>query len=381
MRTNAERLHCLLLVTQNVWTVRLFELQAVLDLYLCAMRRLEDEEQRPLRSWSAPKPAFKAPQECREGKCGHYPPLRLEGFEKPKDDVAVGEYQQAYHEEEGQSPAEGKNDDRHERAEGDKHHVSNVDEDGEIDTADSRVHPSECIITRRDVEEHLSRRGAHADHYEHPLKYAASDLRALRRNSFGEVVVDYTQRELDDFYTDSDYSSVLGDGQSDNEPLELCSNASTSDIHASSHEGSSNSSPPSSSTFSRAPAQPIQVLDPAHRSGILNLALAVLRQAKQVKNVSLTRSLHHILDRKPLPLESVRFLSIGPVWPPSETQWCLHGVKLPALEKLRICGYFIESGTAKQISGLDADRSWPRLKNVEWDFGPFAAETGYAEER
>lgn len=65
----------------RAWALRLWELQAALDLYLMDMRRREDEGAYDVEDWTSPKPetsgASALQVECETGLCGHYPILEL----------------------------------------------------------------------------------------------------------------------------------------------------------------------------------------------------------------------------------------------------------------------------------------------------------------
>lgn len=59
----------------------MLEIQAALDLYLIAMRQIEDKDSDFEASWRSKPPSTKqeVPKSCRDGTCGHYPPLELAG--------------------------------------------------------------------------------------------------------------------------------------------------------------------------------------------------------------------------------------------------------------------------------------------------------------
>lgn len=64
-----------IMYAQDEWLVRSFEVQAILDLYLGEMRRVEDEKGYPVRHWDARPyiPPPKIEKKCEAGICKHYP--------------------------------------------------------------------------------------------------------------------------------------------------------------------------------------------------------------------------------------------------------------------------------------------------------------------
>lgn len=68
-------------------------------------------------------------------------------------------------------------------------------------------------------------------------------------------------------------------------------------------------------------------------------------------------------------LRTLRFLSLGPLSPLTDTSHCLSNAMLPALEQLRICGGVIGVPAARKMAGQDKDKLLPRLKKIVWDFG------------
>lgn len=124
------------LLAKEEWAIRIYLLQACLDLFLMEMRRIEE-----LKSYSiaTPRPSL-APHICRLGRCGHYPRLALIAWHR------------------------GANDERF------------VGEDV-------------FILRRSMLWKHLTRRGGVLDQFDHPLLFARTGLKAARISSYGRSLV------------------------------------------------------------------------------------------------------------------------------------------------------------------------------------------------
>lgn len=341
--------------SQNEWTIRLFELQAVFDLYLCAMRRVDDESKRPVRRWASKEQPCKDPERCRTGECGHYPTLQLRGFDQLSSTTSTQKEEAL-------------------KASGEDGQLSDTKLNVQPETRDSaggdggakataagkgneHDHPV-CIVTREQVLNHISRRGASTDFFEHPLVYARSNMHILGIKD-RKVIVDYEHEQTEDLYS---FDSEGGGSESDAD-----SSMDEESESSSSHFGSSISWPSSSSSSPQGKVQ--GVMDHARHRGIISLARSVLRRTYRLQNLSLSGSIHSLLSSSRIfVLHSIRSLSVGPFCPPSSAEYCVAWVKLPSLEKLRICGSTIAERTAADVAG-EGEESWKKLREAEWDFG------------
>lgn len=302
----------------------MFELQGVLDLYLAAMRRIEDEEGRSVASWRAKKshPTPRDSSECRNGQCGHYPTLVLEGFE------------------------------------GSKKASSKKAPTSESSTKTEQSKQKSVVITRDQVRHHLQRRGALTDSFEHPLLFARSGVRALSTDYGGTVEINHDEaRPSDDFYGTSD---------SEDEYHSYGEYYRHNDDNFSSSSASSSPSSRSSTSISTADDSN-DSFDLSQRGGIVALCRSVLHRLPTLENLSLTGFLHLSFGRSPPAFDKLLCLSLGP---PTCLPACirsLDSLRLPAVKKLRLCADYLGSDVAKRISGLTA--GWESLRETRWDYG------------
>lgn len=295
----------------------------MLDLYLGAMRRA-NESKSSLRSDRYKRNARKDAVKCHWGKCGHYPRLVLEGFEH---------FQHEYYSNEGRVKLHGGP-------------FKKPKEQSKKKGADE----NRFTVTRDQVLAHLARPGSTTDHFDHPLLYARSDLRMLDFSIWnGEIIIDYKHENQFTYYDDFDaFLESLAAGRA---------------------------VPENSSAAKGSSRRTVKPLDPAHRPGLIGIARAVLDLTTEVKNLSLTSYFNECIERspngqaQPALLDSMLYLSIGPLSPTSDVMHCLASFKLPNLEKLRFCGDTPGRPTARQMAGMDEDVVWPSLRTIQWEFG------------
>lgn len=213
-------------------------------------------------------------------------------------------------------------------------------------------HRADCVITREQVNEHLMRHGAYTDQFEHPLVYARSKLRMLAFNDDYKLIIDPYEEHTNDFYMPE--SSEMG---------------SVSEGHHSCCGSYGSMSEESESGGRHSKSKIKEPLDHGQQEGLFGLARSTLRLTTRVTNLAVTGSFS-CLTREELPvLQTLRFLSVGPLSPLASIYAWLWDMKLLALEQLRVCGDIIGTGIACKIAGQDKNQSMPKLREVQWDLG------------
>lgn len=343
----------------------MFEAQAILDLYLAEMRRIEDAEGRVVPSWrdKTESSTLRIPTNCRVRRCGHYPRLVLEGFDcrnkdkakqrsaytrrRPRMDSASG-----YWTDEGDAYSDEEDE--------------WTDEDEE-DSEDGEGERKTFTITLEQVNTHLARRGTSHDHLDHPLLVARSGLQALTMSRGGVPLVvhgDYPDEERAGFY---DWDDPTDDDDSEHEGRHL--RYAEEDDYLSEAERAElfpprPSPPPLSPSTAGLPNGP---LDPKRRSDIITLGRSVIHLARNLQNLSLTGYMYRCAHRKPHGLQNLRSLCLGPLTPSEQAAQCLAKVKLPSLRRLRVCGGNL-CAVAAEVIGSPGGKL-PQLRDVEWDYG------------
>lgn len=326
--------------TQNEWTIRVLQVQAILDLYLAQMHQIEERDKRLLPSWKSTKSLPKGTQECRHGKCGHYPRVKL-------DESFEGVKQQA-----SKTPTSGK------AKKGKTEAAATAKKVDKASPAKLGNESSYFVVTREQIDKHVIRRGAFTDHFNHPLIIARSGLRHL--TSDGDVGV----KVIDGDYDGDDechYPSESESYASDPYDSHRYNDEDFATPRSPRPADSMRSSPSADSLIGRD-------WDPATRDDILALAVSTLRLIPLVNNLSLTGYLHLCLQRPQPKLNMLRYVSIGPLATPDGSGGYMVGYNLPAMEKLRFCGNMLDLAAAQQIGDREA-KGWPALREACWDYG------------
>lgn len=323
----------------------MYEVQAVLDLYLGEMRRVEDEEKRPVPSWrwKAPSTTPKAPETCRNGKCGHYPRLVLEGFE-------------------GNKQAKAKDVRDSSATVQDATTQSANGPTSQEQSASAKGEQTVFVVTQAQATEHCARRGAHTDHFDSPFIFASSDLKMLSRDSQRRIIVEHDEYEGRDYYY-SDYDELDSDYEGPVFPY--------NDDEFSQPESPTSRSPRSSSVAST-PLEPLtspppEIFDRTRRNDLLSLARSVINLALGLRTLSVTGWLSRCLDRKAPDLSNLNSLSLGPILPPRSTYDAIYEVPLPNLSKLRFAGHELCSWAVERFSKEES--KLPNLRRFEWEYG------------
>lgn len=404
------------------------------------MKQVEEEKQYSIRSWTSKKKNVRKRQaKCCMSECGHYPTLKLEGFgPDEEEEMSSGEEDQ---EEKGPAckrakgngaaPSQSAPTTVGEQATQQqvvisrdqvKAHLARpgsytdhfdhplmyarselqqlaLDDKGKVIIDYEREQAEDFYgysdDDEDDEEDSLFGSEWDSDDLDDEEEALAALFAAMMGEELDEVSSEEEEEEESEHESQQDASSSEAESDSSGEsdsgsytsqsiPPDFDSAESSSSDDNDSEIGSSSSSPSSSSSDSSIS----EALDPTTRPGLVAIARSVLNLTTQVKNLSLTGYFHDSLDvdrRRLNVLDHLLSLSIGPLAPPSAVIHCLEEVRLPAMEKLRICGDVICRGTAMQIAGSSEDEdddeeglaSWPRLKEAQWEFGHFQARTNH----
>lgn len=299
----------------------MFQLRALLELYLIAMRTVDDKHGRDYAHWAAnTEPDIAA--ECSQGSCAHrFPRLTLDKeFVSTHSDVMYG----------------------------------NVN------------------VTPLQVARHLARphRVARTDHFQHPLLFARSG------HPFPDVDVDdQAQTALSDLLQGG---ALIDGGSHRTEPFIIEDDDEPMPQRV--VEAQDGGSPPHFTTpgagdardYMREAARPAEATDETIPSGetvggLLAMARILLLLCPRVDNLSLTGIFHRLLcGRNPIALPSLRCLSIGPVLPYWRTTFTSLGMaNLSGLEKLRLCVSTLTNDEVDALTGKTG--ALGKLKVLQWE--------------
>lgn len=277
------------------------------------------------------------------GSCGHYPRLVLEGFA-------------------GVAREEAQTDGASSVRDGAESNNNGTDAADTVEAPDAGHRPR-LIITREQVTNHLHRRGALADHFDHPHLFARTNQRKLFVASRGRVVVNHARRGSEHLYP-SNYDS--DDFDSEIEELDRYNDDEYWAPSSSPTEGSTSSSPSLPSSAS-SPGFQSEATAAIERYDMVGLARSTLRLTPQVRNLSLTGYLYRPIRTNQPELGMLRCLSLGPLSPTGKVPSALTIMELQTVEKFRVCGNGIGLWAAGSI-GREGG-TWPVLREVQWDYG------------
>lgn len=289
-------------------------------------------------SWQSKQSLPKGAQDCREGKCGHYPRLVLDDdFEGVGEKVSKAASTQR----KGGSSS---------KAAFGKASITRPSRDD--------IKSSSFVVTRAQVNDHLSRRDSIHDHFDHPFILARSKARQLSTDGYGTITSCYNGYE-DEYHYDYD-----SDDESEFAERWRCND----DDYASPASPS-----PQSPTMHRSPSLDSLAgydLDATRRDNIIALGRSTIRLTPHLQSLSVTGYLHNCVNWPPLRLNRLRYVCLGPVTPADEAPSYLFSLGLAAMEKFRLCGDALGTITARRIGGMT--REWPCLKEVQWEYGPMS---------
>lgn len=349
-------------MAQNLWVERVFEAQAIVDLYLAEMRRIEEKKKRLVPSWQgiSALDAPRGPDKCVLGRCCHYPRLDLEGFQ-----------------------------DRHRKETEGARRRSRADESSESeDESDSRRHRAQrakrrqyrFTITLDQVNKHLGRPGTPIDHFDHPLLFARSGHQMLTVTREGKAAVvhgeyPYTARErFYDFLDDEDVNEL----ERNRKGLHVwLSDRVDPDLEFASPSPSSSSQ--SSPTATAASGQTRDPLTHKPTKNVIELGRSILQLVRTVKNLSLTSYLARCIELEGPSLSEVRYLSLGPLKPPEYLSSCLANLETPSLASLRVCGGDLTAAAAQALGNPSGELT--ELRHVVWDYGALSLPSKDSYER
>lgn len=331
------------IVRQDEWTLRVFEVQAILDLYLGQMRETELQHNRLLPSWRSSDALPKVPPECCAGKCAHYPQLLLseefEGVSKK-----AGKASSKGKQKETAAPAEGKS--------------SSKATPEKVGKAKGEAPQSTFLVTKEHINTHFARRGAHTDHFNHPLLFARPKLRRLTLSSGNRVIV-ADGKSPDDLYYPSDGDT---DDDNDSEADHLYDRYRYIDQDFSwSHSSDQESSRSSPSVDSLINLE----LEATGYDETVAIATSTLRLLPRLHNLSLTSYLYRCLGRPQPKLSMLTCLSLGPLLPSENLLDFIVCLKLPAVKKLRICGGGLDHHRLARLIGESVEMVWPALMETQ----------------
>lgn len=262
------------------WVSRIFELQAALDLYLLEIRSMEDQDPSLLR---LAKPGARIPIRCRNGACDHYPALVLVRLRE--------EWPRA---------------------------------------------PSAAFrVNRARLLRHLSRPGAAADRFDHPVVLARSGfevdiIRPERRRDSVRYEVRSDSWDLDTVHEKDDFDDFVTLRQDDQDQARW-----------------------------PWPDWPHGPLRTATLGSTLQLARSVLSSLTNLDNLSLTGYLVRAVAHSQSISGSLRRLTIGPAPPCWRAPLSLDN--LDGIRELRICGATLTAEGIEQII-----RQMKHMRVVEW---------------
>lgn len=291
------------LASQELWAARIFELQAILDLYLIEMRRVEDQHNYQVSSWRTTKAGPpQAPAVCRLNKCGHYPDLNLTGW------------------------------------------AHTHDEEGNLK---SEPEPEEntFTITRAQVWAHLTRRGAPLDQFDHPIIFARCGFRSAPFNEYGrDLISRFLAGTRPDHFTPAEYDPEdSGDDDDEEEP----------DFDPMRHE--------------ECAQKALGLAEWNTMWKLTFACIDIVRYSTNLVNLSLNGTLNLCLAGPIETWKTLKTLSLGPLLPILEDGLGLEkkASRFGELESLRICGAPLTEKEADVLAG--AGEGFPRLKRFQWE--------------
>ncbi|PWN25400.1 hypothetical protein BDZ90DRAFT_268270 [Jaminaea rosea] len=362
------------ILLQNEWTLRLFRLQACLDLYLVEMARLEDERGYAIQDWqvsSRPTHHRHFPYRCRTGSCEHYPRVHIStrdlAMKKAKGEgssqkqkrkkgvrqtVSDGEWDR-----DEESPPSAARDDKKGPAVASGTALTDM---AKPVMPRTREKDNGLVFSLAHLDQHLAK-GRQTDHFDHPLLIARTPLKFLALDDAGRVKVDHDGSERHDYYSDEGgICPHCGDIGCPEAPYLI--------------PLASGSAPRSSPTREKG-ARGKGMEDYLKLNGVLDISRSVLALTPGIVNLSCTGYLHRSIWSEGLPYHnSLRCLSVGPMTHFQEDSLDeLAYADMPRLERLRLCGERLTVCTASAIAGLPPDykelNPLPHLREVQWDTG------------
>lgn len=298
---------------QEAYAIKVYMLQATLDLYLLEMRRVEERDGLLVRPWSETMTGAVVARDCEikhQGKCRSYPPLKV------------------------MTPW-----------------PSTVTEN-----ANASKGPKPFVITLDQINQHLTRAGSATDRFDHPLIFCRSGAKDFLFDGPGrgeyvgtedpfELAHEEDERPLyKDKAKPEDYADLwdvrgLERGWRRKDvvyPQDL-----SSDIDPTS---------PNSATL----------------GSLLTMTRAILCTTPSLVNLSLSGFLERAVcgTRSPPGLRALKELSLGPAPPFWYAPMRLHHTALASVEKLRIVGVQLFKSEIADIAGRRG--ALPNLREVEW---------------
>lgn len=314
---------------QAAWSRRIFELRAALDLYLAAMRRLENERNYTISYWRR-EPTRTPPPECKAGTCPHrYPRLVFDH--------------------ESTTPL----------------HIA------------ARASAEVFYLSPLQISRHLARphKIAKTDRFSHPLFFARSgfpfpdtDIDEEGQNLLARLLAG--PHDQDDF---GQWHILEGSPQS-SPPHNAGTVGSIEGAWQEGEDWPNVTSPGAgdASDYLAELARPLNASDqlvphPETVGGLLAMGRSIIAMAPNVDNLSLTGYFNRLLCSSILlASQNLRCLSIGPTLPYWKRTFRSQAVsRFPKLEHLRLCVPTLTTDEISLIAG--GDPGLKRLKSVQWE--------------
>lgn len=280
-----------------------FAAQAALDLYLEKIRLLE--VQKPELIELAKKP--RAPLQCRNGSCDHYPSLQLKDMPSSAGITSSG------------------------------------------DRSQQPTSPHNAIVLRyAGILEHMARPGAPTDRFDHPLIFERSGV---------QVIVNNPARKGPQTYYPSQASYQIGNAtwsRRQHGTFRWPASATSPDAAkqflstgtGTSRRGNASSGAAATSTI----------------DCVVEVALDVLNHTTKLENLSLTGYLPAVISSwQERTVSSLRRCSVGPTMPGWDPR--LGFPRLKTIEELRLCGVELTEAEARTVAQLS------RLKKLDLVLG------------
>lgn len=196
------------------------------------------------------------------------------------------------------------------------------------------------VLTRAQLWQHLTRRGAGLDHFDHPILFARAGLSTATINAYGQALINA--------YLAGPYRNRFNvDGE------DVAGPNAQQQGHPASDE-----------------ANIVEALNLAPRNTVRALTIVItdiVAISVNLASLSLVGSLDSCLSIPVPTYRTLRSLSLGPLLPIWKTRglFASRTGEMSALENLRVCGAVIDVEEARQVAG--AEGCFPKLKRFQWE--------------
>lgn len=195
--------------------------------------------------------------------------------------------------------------------------------------------PQVFVVSRAQLWQHLTRRGAGLDQFDHPILFARTGFCSLPLSEYGHSLVGhYLKGPYRGWFNAEDAGEEQQEDPAEHEERTIDS-------------------------LGLAPHHTI--------GGLAGVTSNIIALCPNLVNLSLLGTLKLCLSVPLATYGTLRSLSLGPLLPVWDETGSLHGCasKMRELENLRVCGAFVDAEEAKQIAG--GDGCFPKLKRAQWE--------------